>query len=257
LTEDTWRDRLARLPLRWVALSAAVVLAVVGVTVAVTHDGGPRRTESLLADDPSTAPGTPSPDAVATSSAPTALPSATPERSASSDPSSTALPSRCEGPLAPGAMADASCDALHPHSGLPHPCISPRNACAWPDAHGAVPAGPYDLVVKANGDSLHVTWSTTSQDLAGDRYAGPVHQFVLRLLHPGSDTVLTTRFFATSVHATDLTGLAPGHYDVLLQELNDSGLSAGIDNDATIAAPPPSPTPSPTPSPEPTPTPTS
>jgi hypothetical protein len=256
LNEGVWRDRLARLPLRWAALSVAVVLAVVGVTLVVTHDRGPRSTESLLAEDPPTATDSPSPEAVATSS-PTALPSATPEPSTSQEPSSAALPSRCQGPLPSGAIADASCDAMHPHSGLPHPCISPRNACAWPDAHGAVPAGPYDLVVKANGDALHVTWSTTSQDLAGDRYAGPVHQFVLRLLHPGSDTVLKTELFATSVHATDLTGLAPGHYDVILQELNDSGLSAGIDNDATIAAPPPSATPSPTPSPEPTPSPTS
>jgi hypothetical protein len=247
--------------MRWAALSAVLVLVVVGVTLALTNDGTRHDTESLLAGTPT---GTTSPAAVATSSSRAAGPSttsATSTPSATSRASSTTLPAGCQGPLAPGAIADASCDAQHPHSGLPHPCISPRNACAWPDAHGAVPAGPYGLVAKAKGDTVHVTWSTTPQDLAGDRYAGPVHSFVLRLLPTGKDTVLVTRILPTSVLSADLTGLAAGTYDVQLQELNDSGLSAGITYGVTVVAPPPSPThsatPSPTPSPEPTPTPTS
>jgi hypothetical protein len=81
-----------------------------------------------------------------------------------------------------------------------------------------------------------------------------VHEFVIRLLPKGSNTVLVTRRFPTSTLSTDFTGLAPGSYMVIAQELNDSGLGAGLESEAQIvAAPSPTP-PSPTPTPDPTPT---
>lgn len=122
----------------------------------------------------------------------------------------------------------------------------------WPDAHGAVPGGPSSTHATVQGSTLHVVWA--SYDLAGSTSWGPVHSFVIRLLRTGSDVVVLTRVLPTGERATDLRDVPPGTYDVQVQELNDSGLSAGLYDSYTVAAPPPpspsrSAAPSPTPSP--------
>jgi hypothetical protein len=205
-------------------------------------------------DDPTP---TASPEAAATAAPSTASASSPAPSSAGSDSPadpSGALPARCRGPLPPGQRADPACDALHPHTGLPHPCVGIRYSCAWPDAHGAVSGGQSSMHVAVRGSALHVTW--TSYDLAGGDSQGPVHEFVIRLARPGTEDVLLTRRLPISVFSTDFTGLAPGEYEVISYELNDSGLGAGFCETATITAPPthtPSPTPSASPKPTPTP----
>ncbi|MDQ1689416.1 MAG: hypothetical protein QOK42_2391 [Frankiaceae bacterium] len=233
-----------------------MALVVSGTATFITLHGGHKEPVASLTvvDEPGT---TPTPDVNLTqlaspSAEATAAPSTTADSRNSPDPAdaSGALPARCRGPLPPGHPADPSCDALHPHSGLPHPCIGIRYSCGWPDAHGAVPGGQTSMNVDVRGTTLHVTW--TSEDLAGGRSQGPVHEFVIRLARPNTEDVLVTRRLPIDVFSTDFTGLAPGTYEVICYELNDSGLGAGFADTYTIAAPPthpplPSPTPKPTP----------
>lgn len=246
---------------RWVAAAAGVALLVSGTAAAVALHGShdkPGVASLVVADQPTS---TPAPDVEPTpttspspSAAPRTTPSASPTQSDAPLGTAGALPGRCRGPLPPGQPADPSCDALHPHTGLPHPCVGIRNSCAWPDAHGAVSGGQATMRVDVRGTTLHVTW--TSRDLAGDNNQGPVHEFVIRLARPGTEDVLVTRRLPLSVFSTDFTDLAPGKYDVISYELNDSGLGVGYCDTYTVAAPPthaPSPTPSPTPPATPTP----
>ena len=123
------------MPLRWVALVTAGIAAVVAGTLVLSSGDG--STESLLSEAPQAT-------AVVTAT-PTQSVAAVPEPSSSTRPSSPratpestreGLPAGCQGPLKPGEMADASCDAVSPHTGLPHPCIDPYHGCAWPDATG-------------------------------------------------------------------------------------------------------------------------
>ena len=60
------------------------------------------------------------------------------------------------------------------------------------------------------------------------------------------------RRFPPSASSTDFVDLAPGRYDVIVQELNDQGLDAGVGLAMEIAAAP-SPTSNPTTSPVPSP----
>jgi hypothetical protein len=158
------------------------------------------------------------------------------------------------GPLPPDMHADATCD-IGKHSGIPRDNCQPFNACGWWDAWGAVADGPNNGSARASDEGdIDVTWITPNSDLKGDYYAGPIKEFVIRLYQSGSTQMLREYERGTSMRSMTVTGVAPGDYDVTVMELNDSGLSAGVDIRVTV---PPKPTPSPgPPTASPTPSPT-
>jgi hypothetical protein len=253
-----------------VAASAALVLAG-GVAVAVhEHTGADGQTALRIADDPPpiVAPvplPTGSLGPVATPPVP-AVATALPHPVASLPTTVTALPTgapvdeQCLRPPRPDDTPDASCDALHPHAGLPHPCLGLGNACEWPDARGVVTGGCFDISTVVRSDSVRATWRVSGYDLKGNHGSGPVHHMLVTLADHDGNKALVQRLFPVAVTSTVFEGVAPGDYQVMFQELNDSGLSNSTGRYATVgggaASPSPSPntpTPDPTPSPEPTP----
>jgi hypothetical protein len=252
-----------------VAASAAAVLAS-GVAVA-WHESSRTdgQTALRIADDPP--PILPSVPVPTASVAPTATPrvpvvlTTLPDPVASLPPTVTAVPTgvpvdeQCLRPPRPDDTPDASCDALHPHAGLPHPCLGLGYACEWPDARGVVTGGCFDISAVVRSDSVRATWRVSDYDLKGNHGSGPVHHMLVTLADHDGKQAVVQRLFPVGVTSTVFEGVAPGDYQVMFQELNDSGLSNSTGRYATVAgaAPSPSPTPAPDPtgSPEPTPTP--
>ena len=209
---------------------------------------------SLPTVDPTQGTTTPTPD-------PVDSPAPGPEgQDGSGTTSSFPLAGECVGPLPPGHHAVPACDALHPHDGIPEDnCITPTNACAWPDAWGAVLDQPDWLRATVTGrDEVTLRWH--AYDHGGNESEGPLRQFVVRIWVNGTWHEVRRVYVAPSETSVIVKGLDPGSYLCEVQSVNDSGVSPGSTDTANIDGPTDnSPTPSPSPSPSkatPTPTPT-
>jgi hypothetical protein len=138
------------------------------------------------------------------------------------------------------------CDARHPHAGIPEDnCITPTNACAWPDAWGAVTEEPDAVSALVSGEG-EVTFRWHTSDLGDIGPEGPVRRFVVRVWARKWNEVRRI-FVPVSDRSVVIANLRPGDYMVEVQSQNDSGLSPGATDMVTVPDPTPSPTPKPTP----------
>lgn len=242
-------------------VAAVAGVAVVGAAAfAATRDSG----GSAALEPVQQATGVTVPSAAAPSSAkPTKTPSPTPPETTES-----AEPLRDE-PASPppgdyqGRPATPD-PARPPGSPLPTGCLSYSHACAYDGATGAVTGGVADFAARRTGpDSVRLTWR--SEDWSRDGNGGPVTEFVVNAYRgpsgdqgPRDASKLRRVRLSKDTFSYTFTGLLAGQpYELWVQELNSSGLSAGMGvYTVTMPSPSPTTTPKPTATASPTATPT-
>lgn len=232
---------------RLVAAVAGVAVVGAAAFAATRDNGGPAALEPVQQ-----ATGV-VPSAAAPSSAkPTRTPSPTP-------PPETSEPLR-EEPASPppgdyqGRPATPD-PPRPPGSPLPSGCLSYSHACAYDGATGAVTGGVADFAARRTGtDSVRLTWR--SEDWSRDGNGGPVTEFVVNAYRgpygdqgPRDASRLRRVRVSKDTFTYTFTGLLAGQsYELWVQELNSSGLSAGM-GVYTVTMPAPSPSATTTPKP--------